>query len=89
MDCSPDRRKWLERRIDQAATMRPHAYCVTWWKVQNIDGPRARKLGFYLSGLSALKEYLERNAKYGKMTQSQDPTHHEGPRGVGGVLGSL
>ncbi len=71
VDCPPDQRKWLERRLDLAATMRPHAYCVTCGKVKNLDGPRARKLGFYLSGLSALKEYMERNTKYGKMTQSQ------------------
>ncbi len=71
MDCPPNQRKWLERRLDLAATMRPHAYCVTCGKVKNLDGPRARKLGFYLSGLSALKEYLERNANCAKMTQSQ------------------
>ncbi|MFQ5838776.1 MAG: hypothetical protein ACE5HJ_08370, partial [Thermoplasmata archaeon] len=59
VDCPPDQRKWLERRLYQSATMRPHAYCVTCGKVKNLDGPRARKLGFYLSGLSALKEYLE------------------------------
>ncbi len=51
--------------------MRPHAYCVTGWKVQNIDGPRARKLGFYLSALSSLKGYLEGSGTYAKMTQSQ------------------
>ncbi len=71
LDCLPHQRKWLERRHDQAATMRPHAYCLTCGKVKNIDGPRAKKVGYYLSGLSALKEYLERSAKYGKMTQSQ------------------
>ncbi len=71
IDCSPDQRKWLERRLDQAATMRPHAYCLACGKVKNLDGPRAKKAGFYLSGLSALKEYLERSAVYGKMTQSQ------------------
>ncbi len=71
MDCPPNQRRWLERRLDLAATMRPHAYCVTCGKVKNLDGARARKLGFYLSGFSALKEYLERNANCAKMTQSQ------------------
>lgn len=71
VDCPPDQRKWLERRLNQAATLRPHSFCVTCGRVKNTFGPKARKLGFYLSGLSALKEYLERSAKYGKMTQSQ------------------
>ncbi len=51
--------------------MRPHTFCVACGKVKNIDGPKARKLGFCLSGLSVLKGYLERSANYGKMTQSQ------------------
>ncbi len=71
LDCPPDRRRWLERSHDQAATMTLHTYCVTCGKVRNIDGPPAKRLGFYMSGLSALKEYLERSAQYGKMTQSQ------------------
>ena len=71
IDCPPDQRRWLERSLDQAATMRPHAYCLTCGKVKNIDGNRARKLGFYLSGLSALKGYLERSSKNRKVTQAQ------------------
>ena len=71
VDCPPDQRRWLESRLEQAATMRPHTYCVTCGRVRNIGGPQAKKLGFYLSGLSALKEYLGRSAKHRKMTQSQ------------------
>lgn len=70
-DCPRDQSRWLERRPGLAATMRPHAFCVTCGKVKSVDGPRARKLGFYLHGLSALKEYLRRSAKQEKMTQSQ------------------
>ncbi|MFQ5883455.1 MAG: hypothetical protein ACE5I9_13465, partial [Candidatus Methylomirabilales bacterium] len=71
VDCPPGQRRWLERRLDQAATMRPHVFCLTCGKVKNLDGPRARRLGFYLSGLAALREYLGRSPKYEKMTQSQ------------------
>ncbi len=71
VDCPPDQRKWLEVRVDEAATMKPHAYCVICGRVKNLDGPRAKRLGFYLSALAALKEYLGRSAKYGKMTQTQ------------------
>ncbi len=71
VDCSPDQRRWLERRLDQAATMRPHTFCVACGKVKNIDGPKAKKLGFYLSALAGLKGYLEGSAKHAKMTQSQ------------------
>lgn len=71
MDCPPYQKRWLERRQDQAATMRPHVYCVTCGKVKNLDGPRAKKLGYYLNGLAALKEYLERSVTHAKMTQSQ------------------
>ena len=51
--------------------MRPHAFCVTCGKVKTLDGPRARALGFFLSGLSALKENLERDGQRFKMTQTQ------------------
>ncbi len=71
LDCPPDQRKWMERKLHQAATMKSHTFCLTCGKVKNLDGPRGRKLGFYMSGLSALKEYLGRSAKDGKMTQSQ------------------
>ncbi len=71
VDCPPGQRRWLESRLGQAATMRPHVFCVTCGKVKNLDGPRARRLGFYLSGLSALRGYLGWSPKHGKMTQSQ------------------
>lgn len=71
VDCPPNQRRWLERTLGQAATMRPHAYCVACGRVKNTDGPSGRRLGFYLSGLSALKEYLGRRSDRGKMTQSQ------------------
>ncbi len=72
VDCTPDQRIWLERMLDQTATMRPHAFCIACGKVKDLRGSRARKIGFYLSGLSALKEYLEKSTKYEKMTQSQN-----------------
>lgn len=71
VDCSPQERRWLESRVNEAATMRPHTFCVVCGKVKWLEGPRARARGFYLSGLSALKEHLERSAHYHKMTQSQ------------------
>ena len=71
LDCPPEQRKWMERKLHQSATMSSHTFCLTCGKVKSIDGPRGRKLGFYLSGLSALKEYLGRSARHGKMTQSQ------------------
>ncbi len=70
-DCPPQERPWLESRLGQAGTMRPHAFCVTCGKVKTLDGPRARALGFFLSGLSALKEHLERDVQRFKMTQTQ------------------
>ena len=70
-DCPPQDRPWLESRLGQAGTMRPHAFCVTCGKVKTLDGPRARALGFFLSGLSALKENLERDDLRFKMTQTQ------------------
>ena len=71
VDCTPDQRRWLESKVDQAATMRPHTFCMTCGKVKNLGGSRAQALGFYLAGLSALKEHLERSGRYHKMTQSQ------------------
>lgn len=71
VDCPPDRRTWLEAREDEAATMRPHAFCVRCGKVKHLAGPRAKPLGFYLSGLAALKDHLAGSAARPKMTQSQ------------------
>ncbi len=71
MDCPPQDRPWLESRLGEAGTMRPHAFCVTCGKVKTLDGPRARALGFFLSGLSALKGNLERDVQRFKMTQTQ------------------
>ncbi len=70
-DCPPQERPWLESRLGQAGTMRPHAFCVTCGKVKTLEGPRARALGFFLSGLSALKEHLERDVQRFKLTQTQ------------------
>ncbi len=70
VDCPPHDRRWLESHLEQAATMRPHAFCVECGKVKNMVGGRAKKIGFYLSGLSTLKEYLERGKRV-KLTQSQ------------------
>ncbi len=51
--------------------MRPHLFCVTCGKVKTLDGPKARALGYFLSGLSALKEHLERDVQRFKLTQTQ------------------
>lgn len=77
VDCAPDQRRWLESKVDQAATMRPHAFCMTCGKVKNLGGPRAQALGYYLAGLSALKEHLVRSKRYHKMTQSQNRLIHK------------
>lgn len=70
-DCPPNERRWLERRPDEAATMELHVHCVVCGQVKHTEGPRARPRGYYLSGLSALKEYLEGNTTYAKMSQAQ------------------
>ncbi len=69
-DCPPQERPWLESRVGEAGTMRPHAFCVTCGTVKNLDGPKARARGFFLSGLSALKEHLERDEQRFKLTQT-------------------
>ncbi len=51
--------------------MRPHAFCVTCGKVKTLDGPKARALGYFLSGLSGLKEHLDRDVQRFKLTQTQ------------------
>ncbi len=71
VDSRADQRKWLESRHDEAATMRLHAYCLTCGRVKTMERPTAKRLGFYMSGLSGLKAYLERRSDYAKMTQSQ------------------
>ncbi|MEE9593538.1 MAG: hypothetical protein V3W28_08155 [Thermoplasmata archaeon] len=71
VDSRADQRKWLESRPDEAATMRLHAYCLTCGRVKTMARPTAKRLGFYLTGLTSLKACLERRSDYAKMTQSQ------------------
>ena len=71
VDSRADQRKWLESRPDEAATMQLHAYCLTCGRVKTMARPTAKRLGFYLTGLTSLKACLERRSDYAKMTQSQ------------------
>ena len=70
-DCSNRDRVWLEKEPNATATMVKHPYCVACGTVRDLTWPRSRALGYYLSGIEALKEYLARSPSNYKLVQAQ------------------
>jgi|GEM_PF-4719722 len=64
-----DRRVWLERLPDQAATMRLHPYCVDCGAVRSRQAVRGRPIGFFERWLANLKGILEDHPKYARLVQ--------------------
>ena len=70
-DCSARERVWLDREYKAPASAARHPYCVVCGTVRSLTWPRARPLGFFQSGLAALKDYLERAGPVPKLAQVQ------------------
>lgn len=70
-DCSPRERVWLERERRTPASVARHPYCVVCGTIRSLTWPQARPRGFFVSGLAALKDYLERTHAGPKLPQVQ------------------
>jgi hypothetical protein len=70
-DCGARDRVWLNREYRAPATAARHPYCVVCGTVRSLSWPPARPLGFFQSGLAALKDYLERAGPGLKLAQVQ------------------
>lgn len=70
-DCSGRERVWLEKEQRAAASATRHPFCVICGTVRDLGWPKAKPLGYYLNGVAALKEYLERSSPRQKLAQVQ------------------
>lgn len=70
-DCGRGERVWLARERNVTASAKLHPYCVACGTVRNIAWPRAEPLGYYLSGVEALREYLDHASLRPKLAQVQ------------------
>lgn len=70
-ECSSRERVWLAREHGAPSTVAKHPYCVGCGTVRNLTWPQARPLGYYLTGVATLKEYLERSPLRPKLAQVQ------------------
>ena len=70
-DCSGRERVWLEKEQRAAASATRHPFCVICGTVRDLGWPKAKPLGYYLNGVAALKEYLERSSPGPKLAQVQ------------------
>jgi|GEM_PF-1030773 len=62
---------WLAKEPEESASVARHPFCVVCGTVRNLSLPKAHPLGYYLSGLAALKEHLEHAPLRPKLAQVQ------------------
>jgi len=62
---------WLEARRDEAATMRPHAYCMECGVVRSRLPARGRPLGYFERAIANLTRVLEDHPRLPKLAQVQ------------------
>ncbi len=67
--CRADERVWLERFLDEAATMSLHSFCVECGGVQSTLPIRGRPMGFFERAIANLKADLEDNPRHPKLVQ--------------------
>ncbi len=70
-ECGTRERVWLAKDGGSSASAAKHPYCVRCGTVRNLTWPKAKPLGYYLSGVAALKEYLERSPIHPKLARVQ------------------
>lgn len=68
-ECGVRERVWLAREHDAPATAARHPFCLACGTVRNLATPRARPLGYYLSGVATLKECLAHSRLRSKLAQ--------------------
>ena len=70
-DCPGRQRVWLAKERGSPASATRHPYCLGCGIVRDLTWPHARPLGYYLNGVAALKEYLDRGRLGPKLAQVQ------------------
>jgi hypothetical protein len=70
-DCGSRERLWLPKERGAEASAARHPYCVACGTVKSLALPRAKPLGYYLSGLASLKRYLDSADRGPKLAQVQ------------------
>lgn len=70
-ECGPRERLWLPRQHGVPSGAAPHPYCVRCGAVRDLTAPRARPLGYYLNGLTTLREQLAGSSPPRKLAQVQ------------------
>ena len=68
-DCGSRDRRWLPREPRAESTAAPHPFCIQCGTVKDLTLPRAKPLGYYLSGVAHLSEHLERSPLHPKLVQ--------------------
>ena len=68
-DCGSRDRLWLAREPRSESTAAPHPFCIHCGTVKDLTLPRAKPLGYYLSGVAHLAEHLERSNLHAKLAQ--------------------
>ena len=72
--CSPDRRVWLPLLTHMGINLqlKKHPYCEECGIVKNLQGDKAKSIGYYTNALVDMKEHIERRHKrIPKLTQTQ------------------
>ncbi len=70
-DCGAKERVWLAKDGGSSASAARHPYCLGCGTVRNLTWPKAKPIGYFLSGVAALKEYLDRSSTYAKLARVQ------------------
>ena len=68
-ECGHGERVWLERERNSTASVALHPFCLGCGTVRYLALPRAKPLRYYLTGLEALKEYLDHAPLRPKLAQ--------------------
>ncbi len=68
-DCGSRDRVWLAREPRAEATAAPHPFCVGCGTVRDLTRPKAKPLGYFLSGVGHLAAYQERFNSEAKLVQ--------------------
>lgn len=74
LSCSPDKRKWLPllTQVGINLQLKQHPYCEECGVVKNLEGDKAKSIGYYTNALADMKEHIERRHKrIPKITQTQ------------------
>lgn len=74
INCAPDKRAWLPliAQVGINLQLKQHPYCEECGVVKNLQGDKAKSIGYYTNALVDMKDHIERRHKrIPKITQTQ------------------